>query len=231
MRITCKHGGLDELAAFLPPVGLTLLSEGQQGECVLELSVDVSIEESLTDFESDLGLFAAEHLAHLIPVHAALIVVDELPVLLPGTSMSGKSTLAKAALDQGFVVAGDEYALIDPDSGFAHSWPRPMRMRTPRGWQRMDGAVDIRPDRVALVAVLQYQDTAVASLEVVPHTDGELVMTLLANTVCARNRPEDSLRAAVAVAEQAVGIQGSRGEAWQAMSELAAMVRELNSAS
>lgn len=212
-------------------MGFSLLSGSAPSDWALDLSVDAQSDESLADFESDLGLFVAEHLRELIAIHAALIAVDDCAILLPGASMSGKSTLAKAAVDHGLLVAGDEYALIDPSTGLAHSWARPIRMRTVGGWQRIDAARKVAALRVCLVADLEYQDSVAASLDTTALTGGELVMRLLANTVCARTRPEASLNAATAVAHQAVGIQGRRGDAALAMTQLAELARAQSSAS
>ncbi len=210
---------------FLPPVGLALHTEDESLDWALDLHVDVMSFDSLTELESTLGLFAAEHLRELVAVHAALIAFDELAILLPGSSMCGKSTLAKSALEQGIVVASDEYALIDPATGTARGWPRPIGMRTAEGRRRIHGAVDARPLRISLVAGLQYQESVSESLVTAELTGGELVMLLLGNTVCARTRPEDSLRAASAVANQALGIQGVRGEAEGALSALFELAR------
>ena len=223
MRIECTGGGAAEILPALPPLGLTLVDDGAHLDCVLELSVNAESTESLDDLESDLGLFAAEHLRDLVAVHAALLARGDSAILLPGSSMTGKSTLAKTALDQGFIVAGDEYALIDPATGLAHSWPRPIHLRSESGWQRVDGTVDVPPVRIALVASLVFDDSVVRGLETVELTGGELVLNLLAHTICARTRPEDSLRAAAAIAQQARGIRGTRGEAGPALSELAAL--------
>ncbi len=220
MRIECTGGGVAEILPALPPVGITLLDDSAGLVSALELSVDVSFTESLDDLESDLGLFAAEHLSDLVAVHAALVARGDSAILMPGSSMTGKSTLAKTALDQGFIVAGDEYALVDPATGLAHGWPRPIHMRSEHGWQRVGGTVEVPPLRVALVASLVF-DSDVEGLQTQELTGGELVLNLLAHTICARTRPEDSLRAAASVAQQARGIRGSRGDAGLALAQLA----------
>lgn len=169
--------------------------------------------------ESDLALFAAEHLVGRVAVHAALATWRGRSVLLPGPSHAGKSTLALALADLGATVHGDDLAIIDPATGSATGWDRPMRRRRP------DGGVDRVPlaaasDRtptgpvaIDLVAVLRHWhdadgDDAWRALQA-----ADAVALLLANTVNARRAPDLALDAALAVARRAVAFEGVRGEA------------------
>lgn len=191
--------------------------------CDLDLTVASS--DDLDRLESDLALFTMEHLSRLVAVHAALLVVDGTGVVLPGPSFAGKSTLALAAAEAGVHVVSDEYTLVDPESGLVTGVTRPVRRRREGGVERVPCARPTAPVPVSLVAVLSFGGTdpsspslpsppppsSVAGLSAI--SAGEIVMALLANTVCASVRPEDSLRAAVAVARTATGVGGTRGEA------------------
>ena len=159
--------------------------------------------------ESALALFAAEHLSHLIAIHAAVFVRRGRAVIVPGASHAGKSTLAVAAHEAGAIVASDEYALIDPTTGHVRGWNRPVRLRTPQGIKKLPIAQDIGPVPVALVAAVRFSTD---DPEIRPMTQAETAFALLANTVCAQTRPEESLRAATCVTRSAQGVTGTRRE-------------------
>lgn len=205
-----------------PALGLRLLEtdtgndrdidRGTDRDVGLHADLEVSLAhlDDLNRFESDLALFAMEHLAHLVAVHAALLVVDGVATIIPGPSHAGKSTLALAAADVGIHVVTDEYVLIDPTTGLVTGVPRPIRRRHDSGVERVPVARPTSPVPVALVAAVTWEGGATSVTEM---PAAEIAMTLLANTVCARRRAEDSLAAALAVARSARGVTGSRGEA------------------
>ncbi|MFA7324073.1 MAG: hypothetical protein WC005_06920, partial [Candidatus Nanopelagicales bacterium] len=193
------------LESFWPPTGLERQARTSQA-LALRLSADLQSIDSLTRLESDLGLFAAEHLVDEVAVHAAIIKADDQVIVLPGESMTGKSTLCAAAHTAGHAVLSDEYVLIDPESGWVRGWPRSLRLRVDGQWVRRGVARPHEPVAVTLIAAIAYDDHAgpdAGLLDLEPMTPGEVAMLLLANTVCAQARPEDSLRAASALARQA----------------------------
>lgn len=211
-RIRTRRSLVHEVQDRWTPFGLEHTEPVDR--CDLDLTVASS--DDLDRLESDLALFTMEHLSRLVAVHAALLVVDGTGVVLPGPSFAGKSTLALAAAEAGVHVVSDEYTLVDPESGLVSGVTRPVRRRREGGVERVPCARPTAPVAVSLVAVLSFEGAGpspspVAGLSAI--SAGEIVMALLANTVCASVRPEDSLRAAVSVARTATGIGGTRGEA------------------
>jgi hypothetical protein len=175
---------------------------------------------------AELELWVAEHARDRVFVHAGVVVVDGYALLLPGRSFTGKSTMTRELLRAGAVYGSDEYAVLRGD-GTVEAYPRPLALRehTP---QRVDagefgatvlaGAVPVRA-----VAVLQYRpDTA---LEIRPITAASAVLRLFENTVCASSRPEESFETLVALSRDVVAVEGTRGEAAAAVSELFRLVR------
>jgi HprK-related kinase A len=84
------------------------------------------------------GLLAAElgmnlqmalgHRRHLL-LHAAVVAKDDRAILLSGVSGAGKSTMSLMLAQQGWRFMGDEFALIDPDTGLAWPFPRPISLK------------------------------------------------------------------------------------------------------
>ena len=169
--------------------------------------------------ESELALFTSERLTGLVAVHAAVIAQESKALIVPGTSGAGKSSLAVAAAAAGAVVLSDEYALIDPTSGLVTGWRRAVRVRQPGGGvDRLDLATESGPIPVGLIALVAYAGVSAQSWA--PISRAEAVLGLLANTVCARSRPDEALDAALAIARPARAVAGPRGEAADAIVEL-----------
>jgi hypothetical protein len=214
-----------------PPLGLLALAEppADAGDPVLFDSAG-----GWHRLESDLGLFTAERLAGYVAVHAAVLRLDDQVVILPGPSYAGKSSLCLAALAEGHEVLSDEYALVDPLTGDVAGWPRQLRLRQPGGGVTrvhpggtLIGTTPATPVPVDLVAVVAYCDEVTAPLAVDQVPGSELVLGILANTVCAASRPTEAFVAAVSLARHAPGVVGQRGEAADAIGELAGLAARL----
>ncbi|MEK9211099.1 HprK-related kinase A [Sphingomonas sp. 2378] len=84
------------------------------------------------------GLLAAElgmnlqmalgHRRHLL-LHAAVVARDDRAMLMSGISGAGKSTLSLLLARRGWRFLGDEFALIDPMTGLAVPFPRPISLK------------------------------------------------------------------------------------------------------
>jgi hypothetical protein len=206
-----------------PPLGLVAVDAPDAARGVAEIRVDLQSASWRERLESDLGLFAAEHLRQLVAVHAAVIEVAGQLVVLPGSSFTGKSSLCAAAVAAGHAVWSDEYALVDPATGRVTGWPRRIKLRgADGGTERVDiGEQTVREarrvDRLVFVA---YDDRAAVPLDVRPITPGDAAMRVLENTVCAQSRPGDALSAATALARSCGAVAGTRGAAESAVAEL-----------
>jgi hypothetical protein len=219
-----------ELQDVLPPFGLeaqagvpvpTHLTVTVTGSSVVDAAVEIRSDASDDEvrvggwhrLESELGLFAAEHLVGRVAVHAGVVVWREQGLVLPGPSFAGKSTLCQALAARGAVVLSDEYAIVEPASGTVSAWPRPLRMR------RADGSIDRvplaghdpGPVRVTLIAAIAYEPEQRVVLQ--EASRAEAVIALVANTVTARTRPESAFEAATSLARGATAVNGWRGEA------------------
>jgi HprK-related kinase A len=85
-----------------------------------------------------LGLLAAEMGMNLqmalgqkryLLLHAGTVEKDGRALILTGHSGAGKSTLAALLGERGWRFMGDEFALLDPDDGLLHPFPRAISLK------------------------------------------------------------------------------------------------------
>ena len=84
------------------------------------------------------GLLAAEMAMNLqmalgqkryLLLHAATVEKAGRALILTGHSGSGKSTLAAILAERGWRLMGDEFALLDPETGRLHAFPRAISLK------------------------------------------------------------------------------------------------------
>lgn len=202
----------DVFGSYWPPQGVDVIDVGEGAEAEREFSVDLNFEASLIRFESDFGLYVSEKLPGQVAVHAALIRIDNAVLVVPGFSGVGKSSLCVAAMDAGFEVWSDEYCLIDTSSGDVTGWTRPIRQRLPQGGvRRINHQGPAGPGRATHVVTMRF-DTDTAGLDLEEVSPGQVAMDLMANTVCAQSRSEETFRATTRLAREVKGFGGTRGE-------------------
>lgn len=181
------------------------------------LAQQSTLDDTLDGFETDLRLFVAERAPRHVFLHAGVVGWRGHAILLPGSSMSGKSRLVAELIRAGATYYSDEYAVLDA-TGRVHAYPRPLSLRRdglprfefdptePLGGQRRR-----RPLPVALVVLASYRPGArwrPRSL-----TAGAGALALLDHAVAARHAPARVLSALGEVAKGARFLTGPRGEA------------------
>lgn len=156
-------------------------------------------------------------LADQIFVHAGVVASGGKAIVIPGASFSGKTTLVRELVRAGAQYYSDEYAVLD-EQGLVHPYAKPLSLRPDGGWTQTDthvhdlgGTSGDDPLPVGLVVVTQYRPNTVWE----PHqlSSGEAVLALLANTVPARDRPEQALAFIRRAVEAASVFEGDRGDA------------------
>lgn len=185
-------------------------------------------EEVVGKLANELHFEIASTSTDFVFVHAGVVSWSGRAIVLPGRSMSGKTTLVRALLEQGATYFSDEYAVLDPN-GLVHPYARPLRVRSADGPTETRAVGDFtnligaEPVPLGLVAVLKFDpDTR---LDLVPISPGAAALALLDNTVRVRDAPASSIRAATE-AGQALGLGGTRGEASEAAVALLAQASE-----
>lgn len=163
----------------------------------------------------------------LVFVHAGSVAVDGRALLLPGRSMAGKTTLVAALVRAGCTYLSDEYALIGPD-GLVHPYPRRLSIREDGGRREvpvdeLGGVAAAGPLPVGRIAALRFQPDAAWQVE--PGDQAACSQALIENSVAARLRSSEVLRAAALLARTAPFVEGIRGDADDAAAFLVESMR------
>ncbi|MBV8859454.1 MAG: hypothetical protein JOZ02_21155 [Acidobacteria bacterium] len=167
--------------------------------------------------ESDLQLYVAERAPRRVFVHAGVVGWKGQAVVIPGRSLSGKTTLVAELVRAGAVYYSDEYAVFDRE-GRVHPYARPLAVRevgtlrqTRRSVGEFGGRAGVVPLPVGLVVVSRFERGA--GWRPRRLTTGECVLELLSNTVPARRSPARVLDTLTKAAAGANALAGPRGEA------------------
>ena len=188
------------------------------------------LSEALEAFESDLQLYVAASARRRLFVHAGVVGWRGRAVVLPGRSFAGKTTLVAALVRAGATYYSDEYAVFDR-AGRVHPYARPLGMRegasgrqTKLAVEALDGVRGERALPVGLVVVSEYR--AGARLRARRLSQGQGLLSLLANTVSARRQPEAALGVLQKVSARALVYKGVRGEADAAAASILKLLEE-----
>jgi hypothetical protein len=176
-----------------------------------------SVDDMLEAFASHLQLTVAEYAPRRVFVHAGVVGWKGKAIVLPGRSFSGKTTLVAALIRAGATYYSDEYAVFD-ERGRVHPYPRALGIRENGSFnsnkvrpEDLDACVGTKPLRVGLVVSTAFKKDARWRPRTVSH--GKAVLDLLANTVSARSRPENTLKVLPEALSSARTLKGARGEA------------------
>jgi hypothetical protein len=174
--------------------------------------------------DAELRMYIALHAPEHVFVHAGVVGVGERAIVLPGMSFAGKTTLVAALVKAGAEYWSDEYAVLD-GNGLVHPYPKPLSVRIDdtrvteeRPVESLGGRAGDRPLPVAVIAFTNYRPGAAFTLR--SCTAGEGAVKLLEHSIAARSRPEQVLAAVRRAADDAVVLEGDRGDADQAASAL-----------
>lgn len=100
-----------------------------RGDYELPGAVPVGLSHGLIAAEMGMNLQMALGERRFLLLHAASIERDGRVLLMTGESGSGKSTLSAVLGSRGWRFLGDEFALIDPETGLVHPFPRPISLK------------------------------------------------------------------------------------------------------
>lgn len=164
----------------------------------------------------------AVHAPGLVFIHAGAVAVDGRVIVLPGTSMAGKTTLVAELVRAGAAYVSDEYAVIDAD-GLVHPFARRLSVREPAGRREVPvaeigGTAVTEPLPIGLVAAVNF--VSGADWRVAPGDQGACARALIANAVAAQVRSAEVLAVTALIARSAPFVEGVRGDASRAIAHL-----------
>ena len=100
-----------------------------RGDHVLPDALPLPLTQGLLAAEMGMNLQLALGERRFLLLHAAAVARDGQGLILTGESGSGKSTLAALLGENGWQYLGDEFVLIEPETGMMHPFPRPASLK------------------------------------------------------------------------------------------------------
>jgi hypothetical protein len=183
-----------------------------------------SLDTMLEDFERRVKMYVAEMARRRVFVHAGAVGWQGQAIIIPGRSMSGKTSLVAELVRAGATYYSDEYAVLDP-RGRVHPYPQPLAIRDQVSFKQrkcpaeeIGGVTGTKPLPIGLVVVSKYKSGVRWSPRQL--SGGRGVLELLANTVPARRNPDIVMTTLQEAVSEARIVKGARGEA----AETAAMI-------
>lgn len=234
--IAIRANGAEVIEAarpYIPPGAQPLTDEAVQRTFVIDRSPQgtytlakdgkiqgegMNLELSILMLDTELRLFIARKAPDAIFVHAGVVAHNGKAIVLPGLSFAGKTSLVAALVRAGATYYSDEFAVLDND-GRVRPYAKPLSIRDKNLIQvdthvdSLGGTAGDVPLPIGLIAVTSYKPKGKWNPRRL--TAGEGAIALLANTVPARERPQESLSAIRKAIDGAVFLESERGEADQ----------------
>ena len=166
---------------------------------------------------SDVKLYIAENAPWRLFVHAGAVGWKGRAIVIPGASLSGKTTLVQEFLRAGASYYSDEFAAIDR-RGFVHPFASALGVRS-AGSNRQEmlppesfgSSIGMRPLPIGCVIATSYRPGSTWKRRDI--SKGLGVLALLANTVAARKDPSRTLSVLATAVKDAQVLKSHRGEA------------------
>lgn len=179
--------------------------------------------------EGDIQIYVAEFATPHIFVHAGVVSWRGRAIVLPGSSLAGKSTLVTSLVAAGATYYSDEYAVLTPE-GRVLPYQRRVSLRSgphgPAGRRDLGHPAPAASESqhamdVGLIALLRFQPET--GWQTGPLTGAAAIMAICEHTVPIQRRPEDTLAILGKVVDSAHVIRGTRGDVDEAVERLLAM--------
>jgi hypothetical protein len=206
----------DRQDAYLVYKGTTCISEGH------------GLEYSLTMLEGQIRGNVAVAAPDRTFVHAGAVEYERRAIIFPGYSFSGKTTLTEAFVRAGATYYSDEFAVLDKN-GLVYPYPKPLSIRvgddhlqTDHTIESINGVAGVDPIPLGALIITNYDPGS----EWAPRelSAGEAALAVLSHTVTAQTRPDEAIRAISRAVQNAVALEGERGEAQELAPRLLAQL-------
>jgi hypothetical protein len=175
-------------------------------------------EDFLEAFNSQVGWAIASLSPRRVFVHAGAVGWQGRAIIIPGASLSGKSTLVAELVRAGATYLSDEFAVLDC-GGRVYPFPKPIALRpTPGSTKQVNvpveafgGRVGKRSIPLGFIVLTGYEEGARWQPKVL--SPGRGVLGLLSNSPAGQIAPTRVLRILRGMAKRATTISSPRGEA------------------
>ncbi|MDB5693797.1 MAG: HprK-related kinase [Alphaproteobacteria bacterium] len=118
-----------------------------RGDYILPDAAPLSLAHGLLAAEMGMNLQMALGQRRFLLLHASAVERDGRALLMTGHSGAGKSTLAALLGERGWRFLGDEFALVDLETGALHPFPRAISLKN----EALALFGDVEPDRLGPV--------------------------------------------------------------------------------
>jgi hypothetical protein len=183
----------------------------------IQIARTFNLDQVLTSLEKHLQLLAAYLAEDYLFVHAGVVGWQGQAIVIPGRSLSGKTTLVKALVEAGADYYSDEFAMLDRQ-GLVHPYPVPLSVRGRNGGngqkypvEALGGQTGLAPIPVGMVVVTEYQ--AGARWRPRALSPARAMLALMDNTVAARRNPQLSMPILKKAVANTLVLKSKRGEA------------------
>jgi hypothetical protein len=188
------------------------------------------LDQVLEALETDLHRYTAEASHKMTFLHAGVVGWQGRAIVIPGRTLSGKTTLVRELLRLGASYYSDEFAVID-DAGLVHPFARPLGIREKGSYaqskctaEALGAATGVRPLPIGAVVIGEYKKGARWRPTALSQGQGSL--ELMANSVAIRNQPRQTLARIHKLARQAVFFKSARGEAREEAASILSLSNE-----
>lgn len=178
--------------------------------------------------DSAIHVALAERATEWVFVHAGVVGWRGRAIVLPGASLSGKTSLVAALLRAGADLYSDDRAVIDRQ-GLVHPHPRPLSVReSPGARQRPVSAASLgastgaRPLPVGLLVLTSFREGATWVPRAIPAA--QAMLSLLEHASALRTRPHAVLQVLQQAFAGVPAYRGPRGDATETARRLLSLV-------
>ena len=178
--------------------------------------------------DSAIHVVMAECATEWVFVHAGVVGYRGRAIVLPGATLSGKTTLVAALLRAGAEFYSDDRAVMDT-RGLVHPLPKPLSVReSPTARQQpvsaatFGAATGERPLPVGMLAFTNFREGAAWEPRAIPA--GQAMLSLLEHSSALRTRPQVVLRVLERTFAGVPAYRGPRGDADATAKQLLALI-------
>jgi hypothetical protein len=177
----------------------------------------LDIEKLLGIFEYSIHLYIGVTTRRRFFIHAGVVGWRGRAIIIPGKSLSGKTTLVASLVRAGATYYSDEFAVFDA-RGRVHPYPLALSIRAagrdaPRRClvESLGGRRGRKPLPVGLIVLSRYQQGATWHPQCL--SSGRAVLALIADVLLARQQPATLLPVLRQAVAHSTVLDGVRGEA------------------